>query len=93
MASAPVERQQFELSDHGITHTPTGYTFTAYPGDPSSGTVNRGRLGDTLQSGEDYRPYEVEAMARELWADYMNYGRSIFRPPDLRRSGWRLGPS
>ena len=38
--------------------------------DPTSGTVNKGRLGDKLPSGEDYRPHEVEEMARRLWLAY-----------------------
>jgi hypothetical protein len=29
--------EQFEIDDNGITHKPTGYNFTPYPGDPTSG--------------------------------------------------------
>jgi hypothetical protein len=65
-----VTREQFDISDEGVTHKPTGYSFTPYPGDPTSGTVNKGRLGDKLKSGEDYRPHEVEEMARRLWLEY-----------------------
>lgn len=65
-----VTREQFEVSDEGITHKPTGYSFTPYPGDPNSGTVNKGRLGDKLETGEDYRPQEVEEMARRLWLEH-----------------------
>jgi hypothetical protein len=60
--------EQFEIDDNGITHKPTGYNFTPYPGDPTSGTVNKGRLGDKLETGEDFRPHEVEEMAWRLWA-------------------------
>jgi hypothetical protein len=40
---------------------------TPYPGEPTSGTVNKGRLGDKLPDGEDYRPHEVEEISRRLW--------------------------
>jgi hypothetical protein len=39
-----VKVEQFEVNDNGITHKPTGYNFTPYPGDPTNGTVNKGRL-------------------------------------------------
>ena len=71
MAHTIVSRQQYVISDHGITHTPTGYSFTPYAGNPSSGRLNKGRLGDLLPSGEDYRPYEVEEMARQLWEEFV----------------------
>ena|SRR5277367_5637281 len=65
-----VAREQFEISHSGITHTPTGYSFIPHPGSPTSGSAKMGRLGDQLPSGDDYRPHEVEAMAKELWAEY-----------------------
>jgi hypothetical protein len=65
-----VQGEQFEIDDYGITHKPTGYNFTPYPGDPTSGTVNKGRLGDKLETGEDFRPHEVEEMAWRLWVQY-----------------------
>jgi hypothetical protein len=70
MTSTSVEREQYEITDRGITHTPTGYSFTPYPGNPTSGTVKMGRLGEKLSSGEGYRPHEVEDMAKRLWAEY-----------------------
>jgi hypothetical protein len=66
-----VTREQFEISDSGIRHKPTGYSFTPYPDDPFDGTVNRGQLGNKLPNGEDYRPQEVEELARRLWAAHV----------------------
>jgi hypothetical protein len=66
-----VTREQFEISEGGIRHKPTGYSFTPYPGTPFDGTVNRGQLGNKLPSGEDFRPQEVEQMARRLWAAHV----------------------
>ena len=66
-----VLREQFEITDQGITHKPTGYSFTPYPGLPGSGNLNKGQLGNVLPSGEDYRPDDVEEMARRLWVEYV----------------------
>jgi hypothetical protein len=65
-----VSREQFEVSDKGVKHTPTGYSFTPYPGDPTSGHVDKAMLGNKLPNGEDYRPHEVEEMARRLWLEH-----------------------
>jgi hypothetical protein len=37
MSSTPVQRDQFEVSRKGITHKPTGATYTPHPGAPYSG--------------------------------------------------------
>ena len=66
-----VRREQFEISDKGIRHKPTGYSFTPYPGDPTSGTVNEAMLGSVLPNGEHYRPDDVEEMARRLWLQHL----------------------
>jgi hypothetical protein len=60
-----VTADQFEISDKGITHKPTGYGF-----DAASGTICCGRLGEKLPGGEEFRRDEVEAMARALWLAY-----------------------
>jgi hypothetical protein len=68
--STRVSPEQFEISDKGITHKPTGCTFIPHPGQPLSGTMNDGQLGNKLVSGEDYRPSEVKAMMKELWTKH-----------------------
>lgn len=70
-----VTREQFEIDNDGITHKPTGYSFRPYPGSPFDGTVHKGQIGNRLPSGEDYRPDEVEEMARRLWAEYVKTRR------------------
>ena len=40
MSSTPVQRDQFEVSPKGITHKPTGTTYTPHPGAPYSGNMN-----------------------------------------------------
>ena len=53
MASTPVSKDQFEINRRGITHKPTGASYTAHPGSPFSGTMNRAQLGNVLKSGDD----------------------------------------
>jgi hypothetical protein len=43
-----------KLTTTDITHKPTGYKFAPYPGDPMSGTVDKGQLGDKFETGEDF---------------------------------------
>jgi hypothetical protein len=70
MTSTPVTADQFQITDEGITHKPTGFAFTHHPGSPLSGTARLGQLGNKLASGEDYRPDQVKAMANDLWAKH-----------------------
>ena len=69
-----VTRDQFEISDTGIEHKPTGYSFTPHPGNPHSGNIRMGHHGSKLPSGEDYPPSEVETMMRKLWAEHVGKG-------------------
>jgi hypothetical protein len=72
MSSAQVQRDQFEVSPKGITHKPTGATYTPHAGAPYSGIMNLGQLGNVLTNREDYRPLEVQTMMEQLWAEYVN---------------------
>ena len=59
--------EEFEITDQGITHKPTGYAIIAQTGEPTFATEKKGRLGSLLKDGRDYRPREVRKLARELW--------------------------
>jgi len=80
--STPVQPNQFKISPKGITHTPTGATCTPHPGAPHAGTMNPSQLGNVLPNGEDYRPYEVEAMMERLWAEYVDASPRLFEAHD-----------
>jgi len=82
MGSKPVTREQFEISARGITHKPTGATYTPHPGSPFSGTMNRSQLGKIGKLGRDYPPYEVEEMMERLWAQYVEANPGEFRRSD-----------
>ena len=64
-------REEFEISDEGITHTPTEYSFAPHPLSPTSGSVRKGRLSGAQSDGPRYDPEEVKTMARKLWAEYL----------------------
>ena len=70
MTTTPVKPEQFEITEEGITHKPTGCTFTSHPGNPLSGSMRHGQFGNKLQSGEDYRPEEVTTMMQQLWVKH-----------------------
>ena len=82
MSSTPVQRDQFEVSPKGITHKPTGATYTAHAGAPHSGNMNPGQLGNVLTNGEDYRPLEVQTMMEQLWVEYVNANPRLFEVHD-----------
>jgi hypothetical protein len=76
MGGRPVSREQFEISVRGITHKPTGATYTSHPGNPLSGTMNKSQLGNvSKRSGDSYSPFEVEAMMEQLWVEYVKANR------------------
>ena len=80
--STPVQRNQFQMSPKGITHTPTGATYTAHPGAPHSGSMNFSQLGNVLPNGEDYRPHVVQTMMEQLWAEYVDANPRLFEVHD-----------
>jgi hypothetical protein len=82
MSSTPVQRDQFEVWPKGITHKPTGSTYTPHPGAPYSGLMKLGQLGNVLMSGEDYRPLEAQTMMQQLWAEYVDANPRLFEVHD-----------
>lgn len=77
--STPVRQDQFKISPDGITHTPTGAGFTPNPGNPHSGNMRLGQLGNVLANGDDHRPDQVNAMMQQLWAEYVDENPGLFR--------------
>ena len=56
----PVTKEQFEISDEGITLTPTGCNFTPYEGGLYDGTCREGDRGSKLHNGDDYDVRELD---------------------------------
>lgn len=71
MSFTPVTEDQFEVSDQGIKHVPTGCEFTCYPGNPFSGVRREGYRGSMLPDGRDFDIHELDEMMQRIWADYV----------------------
>jgi hypothetical protein len=80
--SAPVRRDQFEISPRGIIHKPTGASFIPDPSEPGWGHLDPGQLGNVLPNGDDYEPQEVDAMMQQLWVEYVAANPNLFKMPD-----------
>jgi hypothetical protein len=80
--SAPVRRDQFEISPKVITHKPTGASFIPDPDEPGWGRLDPGQLGNVLPNGDDYEPHEVDAMMQQLWIEYVAANPNLFKTPD-----------
>jgi len=74
-----VRRDQFNISPQGIIHKPTDAAFTPHFGDPRSGTMRLGTLGNNHSNGNGYRPDDVQRMMRELWAEYVAANPEMLR--------------
>jgi len=67
-------RDEFTLKGDEVTHNPTGATWTAYPGIAEPHLHRRAMLGSILPNGDDYRPYEVTAIAKLLLRERLTSG-------------------
>jgi hypothetical protein len=76
--AAPVKREQFVVTAEGITHVPTGATFTPHPGRPDSDSLYHEQLGNVLKNGEDHRPEEVRTMMQQMWQEYVAENPDLF---------------
>lgn len=59
---------EFEVSDAGVTHVPSGATFAPYPGHPTEGTMHDGYEKEAAE----YDPETVKEMMRRLWAKHLS---------------------
>ena len=58
---------EFEVSEAGVRHRPTGERFVPYPGKPLDGSWRDGHLN----SQEEYDQDEVRTLGRKLWAQFI----------------------
>ena len=78
MSRASVQRDQFGVSPHGIVHKPTDAAFTPDPGDPHSGIMRLGHLGNSHPNGAGFKPDDVCRVMNELWDDYVADNPQLF---------------
>jgi hypothetical protein len=62
-----VMRNQFEIKEGAIIHTPTGAEFTPVTGTADSILIWTGEMGRLLQTGELYRYADVFAVMKTIW--------------------------
>ena len=63
---APVVPSQFEVVKNKIVHKPTKATFSFDTGQTTFKSVDWGRAGERLPTGQDYRKDDVMRVARQL---------------------------
>jgi hypothetical protein len=78
MENTLVRRDQFNITPQGIVHKPTDAAFTTYPGDPYSGTMRMGQLGNNNPNESGFSSEDVQRIMRELWADYVGRNPQLF---------------
>jgi len=79
MASTLVTRNQFNITPQGIVHKPTEAAFIPHPGDPHSGIVRLGQLGNQPRSGNHYELEDVQRRMRELWEEFVAKNPDMFK--------------
>jgi hypothetical protein len=76
--STPVTRQQFVVTSQGVTHVPTGASFTPHSGSLNTGSMYLGQLGNVLKNDDDHRPDQVKAMMQQMWQEYVHENPDLF---------------
>ena len=66
---AKVVRNQFQVKDESIIHTPTGAEFTPVLGASESMVIWTGDIGRALPDGAVYRYAEVLAVMKKVWRE------------------------
>jgi hypothetical protein len=78
MENTLVRRDQFNITPQGIVHKPTDAAFTPYAGDPYSGSLRMGQLGNNHPNGSGFNSEDVQRIMKELWADYVGRNPQLF---------------
>jgi hypothetical protein len=76
--STLVRRDQFDITPRGIVHRPTDAAFTPSPGDPHSGIVRIGQLGNKVPNGSGFKSDDVLRIMWALWAEYVGENPRVF---------------
>jgi hypothetical protein len=64
--AAPVVPNQFEVGKNKIVHKPTQATFNFDTGHTTFKSINWGRVGEQLSTGQNYRKDDVVRVAQQL---------------------------
>ena len=77
--ATPVVPSQFAVGKDRIIHKPTTATFSFETGHTTFKSINWGRAGEQLSTGQDYRKDDVMRVA-QLQATRVD-GHGLLRPP------------
>jgi len=86
-ASILITRDQFNITPQGVTHKPTDASFTPQCGDPLSGNVRLGQLGNGNPMGDNYDPDVVKKIMTQLWTEYVAANWNLFYEDGRRDIG------
>ena len=78
MQNILVRRDQFNITPQGIIHKPTDARFAPHTGDPYSGILRPGQLGNVARLGEGYDPDQVKKLMMQLWREYVAENSDLF---------------
>jgi len=78
MTSILVTRNQFNITPQGIIHKPTDAYFAPHPGDPYSGSIRLGKLGNVVPVGDRYDPDQVKKMMMQYWTEFVAANSGLF---------------
>jgi hypothetical protein len=68
-------KDEFEVSEDGVTHIPTGATFRHIPGKAGEGTMHLGMLVDH----PEYKAADIQRKMRKRWAQYVLTSKPLIR--------------
>lgn len=66
-----VTENQFEITNKGIKHVPTGRVWACHPGRPFSGLCEEGYRGSKLPDERDFDVGELDGMMQRLSAEHV----------------------
>jgi hypothetical protein len=78
MENILVRRDQFNITPQGIVHKPTDAHFAPHAGDPYSGSLRLGQLGNVAGLGDGYDPDQVKRLMMQLWREYVAANSDLF---------------
>jgi hypothetical protein len=78
LASILIRRDQFNITPEGIVHKPTDSHFAPRAGDPSTGSIRLGQVGNVVPVGERYDPVQLKKIMIQLWTEYVTANSNLF---------------
>ncbi len=88
MASILIRRDQFNITPQGIVHKPTDSHFAPHAGDPYTGNIHLGQVGNVVPAGERFDSVQLKRMMMQLWTEYVTANPNLF-PSRVHERGKR----